>query len=99
MREMVEVSLYEDGCYDIRDIDSHYATQMYYISKQDAKTGECKKGIAYACQKSKKHIYLKKLTEKMLADLTKEVSEAQKKKKRMEKICYEINRITHLTSV
>ena len=69
------------------------------MRKQDGKTGEYKKGIAYACPKNKQHIYIKKLAEKMLADITKEVSEAQKKKKRMEKICYEINRIVHLTSV
>lgn len=85
MREMVCVSLYEDGYYEVKDIESCYSTQMCYFVKQK-ESGECKKGIEYFCQKDKQDLYLKKLADRMLKDVEKEISKVQKKKRRVEKI-------------
>lgn len=77
-REMVCVRLYEDGTYEVNDIDSSYATQRLF--------GLCEKGTfdAYYCRKDKWRCYLLKLIDTSRID--KEIKELQKRKRDMQKL-------------
>lgn len=76
-REMVRVCLYEDGTYEVKDIESYWATQKLY--------GICDKGSyrAYNCLKGKWKYYLLKLLD--TAEIDKEIEKLQKCKRNVEK--------------
>ena len=78
VREMVCVRLYRDGTYEVKDIDSSYATQRL--------AGSCEKGTfdVYYCRKDKWKYYLLKLIDTSRID--KEIKELQKRKRDMQKL-------------
>ena len=73
-REMVAVRLFEDGTYEVNDIDSNYVTQRYYGNRCDT----------YYCSKAKWKEYLLKLCSTERID--KQIAELTKRKKKMEKL-------------
>jgi len=75
-REMVEVTLYEDGTYTVEDIDSCYATQKLWGWRNDQK---CE---SYHCLKSRWKDYLVKLLN--TKDIDQEIAELKKKKRAKE---------------
>ena len=72
-REMVSVTLYEDGTYKVEDIPDYYATQKLY-GVHDGKS--CK---IYHCFKSKWKTYLLKLLS--TNDIDKQIAKLNKQKK------------------
>lgn len=78
MREMVEVILYEDGTYEVCDIDPFYGTQRMSVSRNG------KRGESYFCLKGKRKHYLLKLCNTNGID--KKIAELQKHKKKIEEI-------------
>ena len=77
-REMVRVRLFKDGTYEVKDIDSIYATQRL--------AGCCEKGTVdiYHCPKSRWKYYLLKLLD--TTEIDKEIKELQKRKRNMQKL-------------
>jgi len=77
-REMVCVRLYEDGTYEVEDIDSRYVTQKLF--------GGCEKGMfeAYNCLKDRWQYYLLKLLS--TTEIDKEIKKLQKRKRDVEKL-------------
>ena len=75
---MVRVCLYEDGTYEVKDIESYWATQKLY--------GACDKGHyrAYNCLKGRWKYYLLKLLD--TSDIDKEIKELQKRKRARQKL-------------
>lgn len=84
MKEMVEVILWENGTYEVKDTDLHYATQR--LSRYSGSTGLCAE--LYICPKDKWKTYLMKLLS--TKDIDKKIKELQKQKKAMEKLKEEI---------
>ena len=82
MREMVEVILYEDGTYEVRDIDPGYGTQRMSVSRNG------KRGESYFCLKGRWKHYLLRLCNTNSID--KKIAELQKGKKKIEEIKREI---------
>lgn len=83
-REMVRVRLYEDGTYEIEDIESYWATQRL--------GGCCSKGFyqEYHCLKGRWKYYLLKLFD--TAKIDKEIKELQKRKRDMQKLKSKISK-------
>ena len=83
-REMVRVCLYEDGTYEVKDIESYWATQKL--------CGSCDKGHyrAYNCLKGRWKYYLLKLLD--TAEIDKEIKELQKRKRDMQKLKAKISK-------
>ncbi len=77
-REMVSVSLYEDGTYDVEDINPEYATVRLYGSKNG------KHCDVYYCPKASWKKYLLKLLS--TKDIDKKIKELEKQKKKIEKL-------------
>lgn len=75
-REMVEVTLYEDGTYTVEDADSRYATQRMYGYHNG------KRYDSYYCFKSRWKEYLVKLLS--TKDIDREIAELKKKKRAKE---------------
>ena len=77
-REMVSVRLYEDGTYEVKDIEHHYATQRL--------TGSCngKRCEIYFCPKASWKKYLLKLIS--TNDIDKEIKELEWQKKKLERL-------------
>lgn len=75
-REMVEVTLYEDGTYTVEDIDSCCATQRLYGYNHGK---DCE---IYHCFKSRWKEYLVKLLS--TKDIDREIAELKKKKRARE---------------
>lgn len=87
-REMVEVILYEDGHYEVNDIESDYATQRLCGNYNDQHVD------IYYCKKNKWKMYLLKLLS--TNEIDEQIKELQKKKERIndlrQKIVREINK-------
>lgn len=79
-REMVEVILFEDGIYEINDIDEDYATQKLtgHINHKNCSIYHCKK------KQSKK--YLLKLMKDQIKDVDDEVKRLKKCKAKLNTI-------------
>ena len=77
-REMVRVSLYEDGNYEVKDVESYHVTQRMW-GVYDGKHVDI-----YYCLKSKWKYYLLKLLS--TNDIDKQIAELKKKKRMMEKL-------------
>lgn len=75
-REMVSVTLYEDGTYIVEDIDSYYATQRLYGFHNGK---ECE---IYHCSKSRWKEYLVKLLS--TKDIDRKIAELKKEKRAKE---------------
>ena len=80
MRKMIQLRLYEDGTYTVKDIGPDNQTQLFYGWDGDRKKGHCN-FIEYYCFKSKKDYYLQRLVKKQLADIDEKMAELKKKKK------------------
>lgn len=80
MREMVQIILYEDYTYEVKDIDPYYATQRLYGYNGTTGT-ECQK---YNCPKDKWEKYLIRMLS--TKDIDKKIRELQKQNKTMEKM-------------
>lgn len=80
MKEMVEVILYENGTYEVNDVDPHHATQMLYGYNGSTRIHFRK----YYCPKDKWKTYLIKLLS--TKDIDKKIQKLQKQKKEMEKL-------------
>jgi len=80
MREMVEVILYENGTYEVNDIDPHCATQRLYRYNGQAKLS----AKVYNCPKDKWETYLMKLIS--TKDIDRKIKELQKQKKAIENL-------------
>lgn len=83
-REMVEVILYENGTYEVKDIEADSATQRLVGWVNDSKCD------IYHCPKSKWRTYLMKLLDTKAID--KEIRELQKRKKAIEKLRVRISK-------
>lgn len=77
-KEMVSVRLYEDGTYDVKDIESYYATQRL-CGSYNGKHCEI-----YYCPKASWKKYLLKLLS--TKDIDKEIKELEKQKKKIERL-------------
>lgn len=77
-REMVRVTLYEDGTYTVEDIDYHCATQRLYGFQHGM---ECN---IYHCFKSRWKEYLVKLLS--TKDIDRKIAELRKQKKAREEL-------------
>lgn len=77
-KEMVEVILYEDGNYEINDIDSQYAIQRLYGVRHNMSCD------IYHCPKSNWKKYLLKLLS--TNEIDKKIKELEKQKGKMEKL-------------
>ena len=84
MKEMVEVILWENGTYEVKDTDSYNATQKLYRYNGSTGLG----AELYICPKDKWRTYLMKLLS--TKDIDKKIKELQKQKKTMEKLKEEI---------
>lgn len=65
--KMVEVILYKDGTWEIKHIDSRYATQKAFGSIGGR---SC---ILYRCEKEKAYYYLQKLFKELIAETNAEI--------------------------
>ena len=83
-REMVEVILYENGTYEVKDIEADYATQRLVGWVNGI---ECD---IYYCHKNKWKTYLMKLLDTNAID--KNIRELQKRKKAIEKLRVRISK-------
>lgn len=77
-REMVEVVLYENGTYEVNDIDSDYATQRLFGFRHDMWCD------IYRCPKSNWKKRLLKLLSTNRID--KKIKELEKQKRKIEKL-------------
>lgn len=75
-REMVQVVLYEDGTYEVNDIEPYYATQQL-VGYKNGKN--CK---MYNCLKRNWKKYLMKLLD--TKDIEKQIQELQRRKKNLD---------------
>ncbi len=83
-REMVKVILYENGTYEVKDIESDYATQRLVGWVNGSKCD------IYYCYKSKWRSYLMKLLD--TSAINKDIRELQKRKKAIEKLRVRISK-------
>lgn len=83
-REMVEVILYENGAYEVKDIEADNATQRLVGWVNGSKCD------IYHCYKSKWKSYLLKLLDTNAID--KNIRELQKRKKTIEKLRVRISK-------
>ena len=74
-REMVEVTLYENGKYTVEDIPSHYATQRLWGSSDGMHID------IYHCPKKNWKKYLLKLTS--TTDIDKQIAKLKKRKQKI----------------
>lgn len=84
--EMVEVILYENGTYEVKDIESRYATQRLVAWMNGSKCD------VYHCRKSKWKSYLMKLLNTNINTIDKDIRELQKRKKATEKMRVRISK-------
>lgn len=71
--EMVEITLYEDGTWEIKDIDSSHVTQKLYCALKG------RFGTLYYCRKEKAYYYLKKLFKELIAKNKNKIKELEKR--------------------
>lgn len=78
MREMVKIYLYEDGTYELKDTDSHLATQRLGGFNPKGHY-EC-----YICRKDKWKYYLLKLVS--TKDIDRKIAQLKQRKKTLEEL-------------
>ena len=83
-REMVEVILYEDGTYEVNDIDPNYATQRLFGCRHNMLCD------VYHCPKNNWKKYLLKLISTNGID--KKIKELEKQKRKLKRLKEEITK-------
>lgn len=83
-REMAEVVLYDDGTYELHDIESCYRTQKFYGFRNG------KPANIYYCPKDRWREYLIKLLD--TKEIDQEIKKLNQKKKRIEKLKIKIEK-------
>lgn len=71
--KMVEIILYEDGTWEIEDIDSNYATQKLY----GFKGGRSYTG--YRCKKGKEYYYIDIMMKELIEENKNKIKELKEK--------------------